>query len=86
MVMGHNFQRKAYLPLDEITVLKGPKTFGGVREGWWSIIYKEKKYKFFGRVIAPENPHDVGYDQLKHIKELASEAIVLNAAEEDTNE
>lgn len=85
MVMGHNFQRKAYLPLDDIIITKGPKAFGGLREGWWSVIYKDKKYKFFGRVIAPENPCDVGYDQQKHIKELASEAIYLNAAEEDND-
>lgn len=81
MVMGHNFKRTALLPLGDITVIKGPKTFGGLREGWWSIIYKDKRYKFFGRVIAPENPYDVGYDQMKHIKELAAEAIVLKAAE-----
>lgn len=83
MPMGHNFQLKEFLPLDDITVIKGPKTFGGLREGWWSIKYKNKQYKFFGRVIAPENPHDVGYDQIKHIKKLAAEAIVLKSAEEE---
>lgn len=86
MPMGHNFQRKALLPLDDITIVKGPKCFGGLREGWWKVAYKNKRYKFFGRVITFDRANEVGYDQIKHIKELAAEAIVLNSAEEDNDE
>lgn len=83
MVMGHNYHLPDRLLEKDIKVLSGPKTFGGQRKGWFRILYNGRRYKFFGQVIAPDRADEVGYDQMKHIKKLASEAIDLNTVEED---
>lgn len=83
MVMGHNFKLPDKLLEKDIVVLDGPKVFGGLRSGWWRIKHNNKKYKFFGQVIAPDRANEVGYDQTKHIKKLASEALELNTVIED---
>lgn len=83
MPMGHNYNLPDRLLERDITILDGPKTFSGLRKGWWRIKYNNKRYKFFGQVIAPDRADEVGYDQLKHIKKLASEAIELNTVIED---
>lgn len=83
MVMGHNFHLPDRLLERDIEIIDGPKTFGGQRKGWWRIKYNNRRYKFFGQVIAPDRANEVGYDQLKHIKKLASEAIELKTVIED---
>lgn len=78
--MGHNFDLPIMLPLEDIEIQKAPRVFGGKREGWWQFKYKGKVYKFFGSVINPPSPKELGYCEITHAKKLAAEAIVLNEA------